>query len=105
MRIRFGQWLHRYYGFTFVLMGLAAFSFGAISLNLAFLLRANIELILENGIMVLREGALRQLLELLGFGYASLVFYVLFKTCEHVLVARLAGSRVHPDNDEDLPRS
>lgn len=105
MRIRFGRWLHQHYGFTFVLMGLAAFSFVAISLNLAFLLRANIELILENGIMALREGALRQLLELLGLGYSSLIFYVLFKTCEHVLVTRLAGNRTHAGNNMDSPAS
>lgn len=105
MRIRLGYWLHRHYGFTFVLMGLAAFSFGAISLNLAFLLRANIELILENGIMVLGEGALRQLLELLGFGYASLVFYILFKTCENVLVARLSRNVAEAVKDDEPARS
>ena len=39
------------------------------------------------------DGALLQLAELIGYGYLSLLFYVLFKACEHVLVTRLAGEK------------
>ncbi|TAJ22060.1 MAG: hypothetical protein EPO47_01215 [Rugosibacter sp.] len=62
--------------------------FGVISLNLLYLLRANIEAILTHGILILREGALQQLLELLGYSYVSLALYLLFKTCENILVTR-----------------
>ena len=30
-----------------------------------------------------------QLAELIGFGYLSMIFYVFFKACEHVLVRHL----------------
>ena len=62
------SWLYRHYGCTFVLMGLSFFAFGA---------------------MVIEDGALLQLLQLLGYGYLSLAFYLLFKACEHILVIRL----------------
>jgi ABC-type multidrug transport system permease subunit len=41
--------------------------------------------------MALRDGAFQQLLELIGYGYVSLFFYLLFKACERVLVARIVG--------------
>jgi ABC-type multidrug transport system permease subunit len=69
-------------------MGLSFLLFGVISLNLLYLLRANIESILTHGIMILREGALQQLLELIGYSYVSLALYLLFKTCENILVTR-----------------
>ncbi|MDB5802000.1 MAG: hypothetical protein JWL63_2939 [Rhodocyclales bacterium] len=71
---------------AFALMGLSFVLFGLTSLNLIYLLKANISLFLDYGWMVIRDGALRQLFELLGYGYLSLVFYVVFKCCEHQLV-------------------
>ena len=62
---RLKPWLYRHYGCTFVLMGLSFFAFGA---------------------MVIEDGAL---LQLLGYGYLNLAFYLLFKACEHILVIRL----------------
>jgi hypothetical protein len=33
--------------------------------------------------------------QLIGFGYLSLLFYVLFKACEHILVTHLTGENLH----------
>lgn len=93
MRSRLKRWLYRHYGCTFVLMGLSFFLFGAFSLNLIYLLKTNVELFLDYGTMVIEDGALQQLLELLGYGYLSLAFYLLFKACEHILVMRLTEDR------------
>ncbi|HRD68083.1 MAG TPA: hypothetical protein PKY50_18255 [Candidatus Competibacter sp.] len=81
---------------TFFLMGIFFLLFGVTSLNLFVLLKANIDLYLEYGTMVIADGALRQLVELIGYGYLSLLFYVLFKTCERVLVERLTSDK-RPD--------
>ncbi|NJN46421.1 MAG: hypothetical protein HC808_08035 [Candidatus Competibacteraceae bacterium] len=80
--------MSQYWGFTFLLMGLFFFLFGVTSLNLFVLLKANINLYIEHGTMVIADGALHQLVELLSYGYLSLLFYVLFKVCENILVNR-----------------
>ena len=82
--------LYRHAWLTFIVMGLSFLMFGLLSLNLIYLIRSNIELFLEHGVMVIEDGALQQLLELLAYGYLSLAFFMLFKVCEHVLVKRLA---------------
>jgi len=71
---------------AFALMGLSFVLFGLTSLNLIYLFKANISLFFDYGWMVVRDGALRQLFELLAYGYLSLMFYVVFKCCEHQLV-------------------
>lgn len=71
---------------TFLVMGLAFLLFGLGSLNLVHVLAANLALLAEHGWQAMLDGALRQLLELLLSGYASLAAYLVFKTCEHVLV-------------------
>ncbi|MDB5814815.1 MAG: hypothetical protein JWM03_1044 [Rhodocyclales bacterium] len=81
---------------AFVLMGLSFVLFGLTSLNLIYLFKANINLFLDYGWMVVRDGALRQLFELLAYGYLSLVFYVVFKCCEHQLVHYFT----HPEERE-----
>ena len=53
------------------------------------LFKANFDLYLEHGAMVIDDGALRQLIELIAYGYLSLLFYLLFKACERILVERL----------------
>jgi len=83
------HFLQRHFGLTFVLMGLSFFLFGLLSLNLIYLFKSNIDLFLQYGTMVIADGALRQLLELIGYGYLSLAFYVMFKACEHIVVERL----------------
>ena len=78
---------------AFVLMGLSFVLFGVTSLNLIHLFKANFDLFVEYGWMVARDGALQQLLELLGYGYLSLLFYIVFKCCEHQLVNFLAHKK------------
>jgi len=84
-------WKHRW--LTFILMGLFFLLFGAMTVNIFVLLKANIDLFLDYGTMVITDGALLQLAELTAYGYLSMLFYVLFKACEHILVAQLAGER------------
>ena len=70
---------------SFIVLGLAFLAFGAGSLNLFFLLRANSELVLEHGWQALMDGAAVQLVELLLTTYVSMVGYVVFKACEYRL--------------------
>jgi hypothetical protein len=77
---------------TFVVMGLAFFCFGMVSLNLLHLLRSNAELLLENGVMALADGGGRQFLELVVNGYLAMLAYVVMKTCEHTLSHWLADT-------------
>lgn len=83
------DFLYRHTWLTFVAMGLSFLLFGFYSVNLFVLLKANIELILEYGMMALADGAAQQLAELLFAAYLSMLFFVAFKVCERVLVARL----------------
>lgn len=70
---------------SFVVLGLSFFAFGVGSLNLFYLLRANTNLVLENGWMALADGGAEQLLELLLTGYLSMAAYLVFKACEYRL--------------------
>ncbi len=74
---------------TFFLMGVSFLLFGVTTLNIFVLLKANIDLYLNYGRMVIADGALLQLVQLIGLGYLSMLFYVVFKACEHVLVNHL----------------
>ena len=73
----------------FVLAGVFFLLFGVMSYNLFFLLSANLNLFLEYGWLAAEDGALRQFLELLGLSYLSLLFWLLFKLCETLLVKGL----------------
>jgi hypothetical protein len=70
---------------SFVVLVLAFFAFGAGTLNLFLLLRANTALLLEHGWMALGDGAAEQLAELLVTGFLSMAAYVVFKACEYRL--------------------
>ena len=74
---------------TLFLMGVFAMLFGLCSLNVIAMLSANFSLIATHGAMALLDGALAQLIELLIYGYLAVIFYVLFKACESVLVGRI----------------
>ncbi len=76
---------------TFIVMGLAFIGFGLASVNLLYLIQANVELVLDYGAIALLDGALQQLFELFGLGFAGLASYLLFKICEKVLVEHLAS--------------
>jgi hypothetical protein len=92
---------------TFVVMGLAFFCFGVASLNLLHLLRANAELILDNGVMALADGGALQLIELVVNGYVAMLAYVVLKTCEHTLSHWLADNTPFAPSlvDEERPPS
>jgi hypothetical protein len=83
--------LYRHPKLTFLVMGMFFLLFGFTSVNLFVVLKANIELFLEYGPMVIADGALQQLVEIIGSSYLSIVFYVFFKVCERVLIERLTG--------------
>ncbi len=88
---RWVEFLYRHPKVTFALMGAFFLLFGFTSVNLFVVLKANIELFLEYGVMVIDDGALQQLIEIIGASYLSIVFYVLFKICERILIERLTG--------------
>jgi hypothetical protein len=75
---------------TFIVLGLAFFGFGVGTLNLFMLLKANADLLAAHGWLAVMDGGLRQLVELLVTGYASMLCYVVFKACEYSLVRHLA---------------
>ncbi len=81
---------------TFGLMGACFLLFGLTTVNLFVILKANIDLFLDYGLMVVADGALQQLAELLGSAYLGMVFWLLFKVCERVLVERLTAKRFGP---------
>jgi hypothetical protein len=83
------DFLYRHAWLTFILMGLSFLLFGFYSVNLFVLLKANIELVLEYGMMAMADGAAQQLAELLFAAYLSMLFFLAFKVCERILVARL----------------
>jgi len=86
---------------TFVVLGLAFSAFGIVTLNLVHLLRANVELILDNGVMVLADGGALQLVELVANGYLAMLAYVVMKTCEHALSHWLADTSAFAPSRQD----
>ena len=89
---------------TFMLMGVLFLLFGITSVNLFVLLKMNVDLFIQYGAMVIADGALEQLVDLIGSAYLSMVFYVLFKVCERVLVERLTARRFAAKNKAALPQ-
>lgn len=85
MNTLFQRWVLSRLWLTFVVLGLSFLAFGAGTLNLGLLFMANTRLIGEYGWQSIKDGALRQLLELALTGYFSIAAYVVFKTCEHRL--------------------
>ena len=74
---------------TYLLMGAFFMLFGVASVDLVFLLKANIRLFIDYGAMVIDDGALRQLVELLGLAFLSIAFFLLCAVCERILIKRL----------------
>jgi hypothetical protein len=74
---------------AFIICGLAFLLFAVGTVNLAYILKSNLDLVLTHGLQALMDGAAIQLVELLVSGYLSLACYVVFKTCEQRLVAGL----------------
>jgi len=84
------RWLHRVLftrrWLSFIVLCLSFFVFGAGTLNLFLLLKANTGLVLEHGWQALMDGAAMQFGELMLTGLVSMAAYLLFKACEHSLV-------------------
>ncbi|CAN5272320.1 hypothetical protein BH11PSE9_BH11PSE9_16010 [soil metagenome] len=78
---------------TFIALGLGLLVFGACTVNLGLLLMANLQLLQGYGWQAVMDGAIWQLLELVLTGYAGLVAYVIFKSCEHRLTDWLAHGK------------
>lgn len=76
---------------VFLVAGLAFLGFASLSFNLFTLVSANFGLIAEHGLDVLADGAARQLMELAISGYGALACYLVFKYCEHIIVAWLGS--------------
>src|SRR5215510_16076417 len=93
MPVTWIDFFYRHPRLTFVLMGVWFLLFGVTSVNLFVQLKANIDLFLEYGLMVIEDGALQQLGELLGWTYCSMIFYLLFKLFERILVERITADR------------
>ena len=79
---------------AFVLMGVFFLFFGVLSVNLFYLLKANIGLFIQHGLIVIDDGALEQLTELLGQALLCIMFFILFAICERILVRRLTAKRL-----------
>lgn len=78
---------------TFFWMLLSALAFGLSSYNIFHLFHENIDLVIEYGIMALKDGAFVQLLMLIAYGVISLATYIIFKACEKVMVEYTLGNK------------
>ena len=74
---------------SFLFMGIAAGGFALCSFNLFSLFQANLALIASYGAMAAFDGGIVQFVQLTGWGYLALVFYVLFEVCLHGLIHRI----------------
>ena len=77
---------------TFVVMALAFFVFGLVTLDLLHMARANASFLLDNGVMGLVDGGALQLVQLTADGVIAMLAYVVMKTCEHTLSHWLADT-------------
>jgi hypothetical protein len=70
-------------------MGASFLAFGVATVDLYMLIAANLGLFVNYGLMVVDDGALRQLAELLALAALSGVCYVAFALCDRTLLRRL----------------
>ena len=77
----------------FLVMGVAAGGFALCSFNLLFLFQANLGLLWTYGAMAVLDGGVLQLVELAGWGYLALAFYVVFEGCLDGLLGRVHRRR------------
>ncbi|WP_035060515.1 hypothetical protein [Andreprevotia chitinilytica] len=92
MRRRTISYLKRHGVVALIVMAVAFIGFASFSVNLLMVLHANLSFIWEHGWFALRLGALEQLIGLLFSGVAALLFYLLFKTCEKLLVEKISDT-------------
>ena len=74
---------------NFVLMGASFLAFGVSSVDLFLLVTANLELFAKYGLMVIEDGALTQLVQLLALACVSGLCYLVFVLCDRTLLRRL----------------
>ncbi|MBT3047088.1 MAG: hypothetical protein G8D61_04760 [gamma proteobacterium symbiont of Ctena orbiculata] len=79
---------------TFIILISSGLIFGVMTVNIFRLFAANWNFIVSYGLLALREGALRQTFELVLTGMLSMVFFMLFKFCERILIDRLCASKI-----------
>src|SRR5471030_18872 len=84
--------LRRHPLLTFALMGAFFLLSGITSINLYVVLKANIDLFRMYGAIVIEDGALRQLFQILGTALLSIVFFIFFVACERVFVDHLTAT-------------
>lgn len=88
---------------VFLLAGGVATGFAFVTVNLFTYAMANVGFIKKHGIDAIRHGALWQVAELTMWGALALFYWVTFKICEHVLVARYfswtEGRHLNPAKD------
>ena len=75
---------------AFILLGVSFTLGGMVTLNLLHDLSANVGFLAMFGADAIREGGLKQLLNIVVSGYFAAACYVVFKLCEKVLVERLS---------------
>jgi hypothetical protein len=73
-------------GVAFLLLVISFLAFGALTLNLLFVLRANLALLAEHGWQAALDGGALQLVEIGLSGVAGMLAYLVFKSCEYRLV-------------------
>lgn len=66
-----------------------ALVFGLCSFNIFFLVKANVTLVLDYGMMALLDGAFAELLLLTFYGIISLASFLVFEACKKVLVDKI----------------
>jgi hypothetical protein len=93
MSRRWLDFLYAHAWLTFVLMVTFFLCFGVTSVNLFILLKMNLDLFIQYGLMVIEDGALEQLFDLITSAVLSIIFYLSFKVCERVLVERLTARK------------
>lgn len=86
------EFLRRHSLLAFLLMGAFFLLSGIASIDLYVVLKANIELFQKYGATVIEDGALQQLVEILGMVVLSIFFFVLFVVCERIVVDRLTAT-------------
>ena len=82
---------------TFVTMCVAFTVFGASTVNLFNMFRANVGLIADYGFMALADGAAQQFVGLLVTLVLGMLAYIVFKACEYRLVHQLTD--IHSEDD------
>lgn len=98
---RWIDFLYRHPVLNFVLMAAYFLFFGWSSVNLFVVLKMNIDLFINYGWMVVEDGALQQLFELIGNAFVSIAFLVLYKIGEKILVDRLTEKKRGKDEAAD----